>query len=74
MLKQLFRLFVLILFISLIAQINILIADAVKSAKIKKQIMTCPPDCCTITADLSEYKLPKVPELEIIDIEVEPIE
>ena len=75
--SQLKRLFVIILFISIITQINIAITGAIqhqiKENQIKKELMLCPPDCCTIAEDLSEYDLPNLPKLEILDIDVKPI-
>lgn len=75
--SQLKRLFVIILFISIITQINIAITGAIqhqiKENQIKKELMLCPPDCCTISEDLSEYDLPNLPQLEILDIDVKPI-
>lgn len=75
--SQLKRLFVIILFISIITQINIAITGAiqhqVKENQIKKELMLCPPDCCTMAEDLSEYDLPNLPQLEILDIDVKPI-
>lgn len=75
--SQLKRLFVIILFISIITQINIAITGAIqyqiKENQIKKELMLCPPDCCTIAEDLSEYDLPNPPQLEILDIDVKPI-
>ena len=75
--SQLKRLFVIILFISIITQINIAITGAIqhqiKENQIKKELMLCPPDCCTIAEDLSEYELPNLPQLEILDIDVKPI-
>lgn len=75
--SQLKRLFVIILFISIITQINIAITGAIqhqiKENQIKKGLMLCPPDCCTIAEDLSEYDLPNPPQLEILDIDVKPI-
>lgn len=75
--SQLKRLFVIILFISIITQINIAITGAIKHQikenQIKKELMLCPPDCCTIAEDLSEYDLPNLPQLEILDIDVKPI-
>lgn len=75
--SQLKRLFVIILFISIITQINITITGAIqhqiKENQIKKELMLCPPDCCTIAEDLSEYDLPNLPQLEILDIDVKPI-
>lgn len=75
--SQLKRLFVIILFISIITQINIAITGAIqhqiKENQIKKELMLCPPDCCTIAEDLSEYDLPNLPQLEILDIDVKPI-
>lgn len=75
--SQLKRLFVIILFISIITQINIAITGAIKHQikenQIKKELMLCPPDCCTIAEDLSEYDLPNLPQLEILNIDVKPI-
>ena len=75
--SQLKRLFVIILFISIITQINIAFTGAIqhqiKENQIKKELMLCPPDCCTIAEDLSEYDLPNLPQLEILDIDVKPI-
>lgn len=75
--SQLKRLFVIILFISIITQINIVITGAIqhqiKKNQIKKELMLCPPDCCTIVEDLSEYDLSNPPQLEILDIDVKPI-
>lgn len=75
--SQLKRLFVIILFISIITQINIATTGAIqhqiKENQIKKELMLCPPDCCTIAEDLSEYDLPNLPQLEILDIDVKPI-
>lgn len=75
--SQLKRLFVIILFISIITQMNIAITGVVqyqiKKNQIKKELMLCPPDCCTIAEDLSEYDLPNPPQLEILDIDVKPI-
>lgn len=75
--SQLKRLFVIILFISIITQINIAITGAIqhqiKENQIKKELILCPPDCCTIAEDLSEYDLPNLPQLEILDIDVKPI-
>lgn len=80
--SQLKRLFVIILFISIITQINIAITGAIqhqikenqiKENQIKKELMLCPPDCCTIAEDLNEYDLPNPPQLEILDIDVKPI-
>lgn len=75
--SQLKRLFVIVLFISIITQINIAITGAIqhqiKKNQIKKELMLCPPDCCTIAEDLSEYDLPNLPQLEILDIDVKPI-
>lgn len=75
--SQLKRLFVIILFISIITQVNIAITEAIqhqiKENQIKKELMLCPPDCCTIAEDLSEYDLPNLPQLEILDIDVKPI-
>jgi hypothetical protein len=75
--SQLKRLFVIILFISIITQINIAITGAIqhqiKENQIKKELMLCPPDCCTIAEDLSEYDLPNLPQLEILNIDVKPI-
>lgn len=75
--SQLKRLFVIILFISIITQINIAITGVIqhqiKENQIKKELMLCPPDCCTIAEDLSEYDLPNPPQLEILDIDVKPI-
>lgn len=75
--SQLKRLFVIILFISIITQINIAITGAIqhqiKENQIKKELMLCPPDCCTIAEDLSKYDLPNLPQLEILDIDVKPI-
>lgn len=75
--SQLKRLFVIILFISIITQINIAITGAIKHQikenQIKKELMLCPPDCCTIAEGLSEYDLPNLPQLEILDIDVKPI-
>lgn len=75
--SQLKRLFAIILFISIITQINIAITGAIqhqiKENQIKKELMLCPPDCCTIAEDLSEYDLLNPPQLEILDIDVNPI-
>ena len=75
--SQLKRLFVIILFISIITQINIAITGAIqhqiKENQIKKELTLCPPDYCTIAEDLSEYDLPNPPQLEISDIDVKPI-
>lgn len=75
--SQFKRLFVIILFISIITQINIAITGAIqhqiKENQIKKELLLCPPDCCTIAEDLSEYDLPNLPQLEILDIDVKPI-
>lgn len=75
--SQLKRLFVIVLFISIITQINIAITGVIqhqiKENQIKKELMLCPPDCCTIAEDLSEYDLPNLPQLEILDIDVKPI-
>lgn len=75
--SQLKRLFIIVLFISIITQINIAITGAIqhqiKENQIKKELMLCPPDCCTIAEDLSEYDLPNLPQLEILDIDVKPI-
>lgn len=75
--SQLKRLFVIILFISIITQINIAITGAIqhqiRENQVKKELMLCPPDCCTIAEDLSEYDLPNLPQLEILDIDVKPI-
>lgn len=74
---QLKRLFVIILFISVITQMNIAITGVIqhqiKKNQIKKELRLCPPDCCTIEEDLSEYDLPNPPQLEILDIDVKPI-
>ena len=54
--SQLKRLFVIILFISIITQVNIAITEAIqhqiKENQIKKELMLCPPDCCTIAEEL----------------------
>lgn len=75
--SQLKRLFVIVLFISIITQVNIAITRAIKHQikknQIQKELMLCPPDCCTIAEDLSEYDLPNPPQLEILDIDVKPI-
>lgn len=75
--SQLKRLFIIILFISIITQINIAITGVIqhqiKENQIKKELMLCPPDCCTMAEDLSEYDLPNLPQLEILDIDVKPI-
>ena len=75
--SQLKRLFIIVLFISIITQINIAITGAIqhqiKENQIKKELILCPPDCCTIAEDLSEYDLPNLPQLEILDIDVKPI-
>lgn len=75
--SQLKRLFVIILFISIITQINIAITGAIqhqiRENQVKKELMLCPPDCCTIAEDLSEYDLPNLPQLEILDIDIKPI-
>lgn len=75
--SQLKRLFIIILFISIITQVNIAITGAIqhqiKKNQIEKELMLCPPDCCTIAEDLSEYDLPNLPQLEILDIDIKPI-
>lgn len=74
---QLKRLFAIIVFISIITQINIAITGAIKvelkKNKIKKETLNCPPDCCTITADVDEYELTQPPQIELLDINVKPI-
>lgn len=75
--SQLKRLFVIVLFISIITQVNIAITGAIKHQikknQIQKELMLCPPDCCTIAEDLSDYDLPTPPQFEILDIDVKPI-
>lgn len=79
--SQLKRLFAIVVFISVITQINIAITGAIKAElkknqiknQIKKEILNCPPDCCTLTADVDEYELTQPPKIELLDIDVKPI-
>lgn len=74
LISQFKKLFVIILFISIITQINIAIAGAIqhqiKKNQIKKELLLCPPDCCTVVEDLREHDLPSLPPLETLDIDV----
>ena len=73
------RLAVMALFISIVAQLNIYVAKkidyAIKRNQIKKEILQCPPDCCKISADLSEYNVETPPQLilEELSVDITPI-
>lgn len=67
----------IIIFISVVVQINIAITDGIKAhlkqQKIKKEVLLCPPDCCRLIADEERYQVPDLPEIEVLDIDVKPI-
>lgn len=71
------RFIAIAVFISLITQINIFVTDGIKKQikqqKIEKDIMLCPPDCCKLTNEEDSYQVPELPNIEILDIDVEPI-
>lgn len=75
--SQLKRLFAIVVFISVVTQINIAITGVIKAElkknQIKKEILNCPPDCCTLTADVDEYNLTQPPKIELLDINIKPI-
>lgn len=71
------RLLLIILFISIITQINICVTGCIKehlqNKKEQKEVLQCPPDCCTLVADEKLYEVPDLPNIEVLDVNVKPI-
>lgn len=67
----------IVVFISVVVQVNIAITDSIKGflkqQKIEKETMLCPPDCCKLANDEDYYQVPELPEIEVLDVNVKPI-